>query len=255
MEIYIKMEFILTEEEFKNYIKEELNISNKDVELMFSKTFYCLKRNLEKLTKQSLVNCLLSMDFREVVEYDKETDDFGNTINENNIHEINCNHEQEYFLCVCGQKHLKYLYVFKHNNLTENIVIGSKCIERIEQLKELYFNHILLIEKLEDIIEQVNTGEKALKKSKTHKPCYKCKDICIKKNQNFENKLMEIYCKSCLIGTRKIYIKCVSCKLKPVLAGQKISPDKEGYKDLCGGCWFSQNKNQTWFKKDYKKRF
>lgn len=248
------MELILTEEEFKDYLKEMLNITDAQVANMFSKTFYCLKRNLEKLTQQSLVNCLLSMDFRELVEYDPEVDDFQNTIDASNIHEVNCNHDHEDFLCICGQKHLKYLSIFEHNKLTENIIIGSKCITRIEQLKEIYFNHSQLIEKIDYFIERVNTGEKALKKEKTHKPCYKCKDICIKKDQNFENKLMEIYCKTCLIKPKRRSIRCKSCNVQSILAGEKISGNREGYKEICKFCWIQQNKTKPWFNKDYKKK-
>ncbi len=233
------MNSILTNEilDNKDELKEE-----------FNKTFYCLKKNLEEINNQSLVDSLLSLDYKELVEFDKEFDDYEKMKEEQDIYIKNQGVNN--FKCICGKQHLKYLNIFSHNECDKNIIIGSSCVKEVEKLIDIYTDNQQFVNFLTELISEVKETEKSYMKKKTHKPCYKCGDLCIKLNYDYKFKHMNNYCRSCLLGKNKSWVKCKRCFQKVIPASQK-KPFGTGFKDICGGCWHKDNREKSWYKNKY----
>lgn len=220
------MNSILTNEILDN--KDELNKE-------FSKTFFCLKKNLEEINNQSLVDSLLSLDYKELVEFDEEFDDYEKIKEENDIYIKNCGNNN--FKCVCGKQHLKYLHIFTHDECDKNIIIGSSCVKEVEKLIEFYKENQEFVNFLTNLISQAKETEKVYRKKKTHKSCYKCGDLCVKLGYDYKFKHMTNYCRSCLLGKNKSWIKCNICFQKVIPASEK-KPYGKGFKEMCGKCWY-----------------
>ncbi len=238
--------------EFKQLIKNKLNISDEQLTKLFKSTLYSFKSELEQIGGQTFIDSLMDLSYDKMIEYDEEEDDYNSTKTNENIYEKNCKDEKECFLCICGKQHLKNLHIFNHNKTDKCIVIGSSCITQVEKLKNVYSENQALANKLGQIITKLKDNEKLAKKMKTHKPCAKCGDLCINKKGGYKYPHMNNYCRTCLLGKDKCWIKCSQCCVKLVKPSQPM-PFGEGFKKICGSCWHHNNKDKSWYKNKYKK--
>jgi len=228
---------------YKNFLMTKLDVNEDELKKLFKNTLYPFKKCMEELG-DNFLSSLMKLNYKRLVEYNKDDDDLHQVVCENNIDEERNVKNGNNFMCLCGKAHLKNLHIFSHENTIKNLVIGSSCIHQVEKLKLVYSENIELCNKLNNIISQLKTAEKRL----THKECYKCGDLSIKKNKDYPHPNQKIYCKDCLLKN-KDFIKCECCFFKTIKGGQRDYHGK--YKRICGTCWHNNNRNEEWYKRKY----
>lgn len=242
MDIISTNEFTrMSDDEYRDYLKKKLKLNTEELNKLFKSTFFCLKKNLEKIANQPFIESLMSMQYDYLEEFDGEVDDYEYTKENSNLHQLNCDDGGGNFKCICGKKHLKYLNIFTHEKCEKKLVIGSSCIKQVSNLSQVYIENEVLTDKLVKFLEKTKKNEKEAKRKNTHNPCNKCKNFCIKKNYNYKEYLHNFYCKDCLICDS--YILCNDCH-KFIRAGEK-KPIKNEFKDKCGRCWYLSNHKKS----------
>jgi hypothetical protein len=155
------------------------------------------------------------------------------------IIENGCERFENGFECVCGQKHLTHLNVFKHKTQTYSYIIGSTCIKKIIQIinliekRKTLYELELLKSKLTDRIEIMKNKElikKELEKITEIKGRFEVmkkiikdtkKNTCINCPDKLPNKskfhLKNLICKECHTYENSIInIKCKHCNYKNI---------------------------------------
>jgi hypothetical protein len=233
---------------YKQELKDLLNVSTEELDKMFKSTLYTFKAQMENIGGGDFLSSLMKLSYDQMVIYDKHTDCVDDIQSSNNIADINIKETanvDKCFMCLCGKSHLHNLHIFNHNDCEQKLVIGSTCIKQVEKLKDAYIENAELCQKLDVIITSLKSNEKLL----THKPCYKCGDLVIKKNYQYQKPHMMNYCKDCLCGKDKNFIHCSTCHIKVIPASQPINSWTQGkFKIDCGRCWYQKNKHQSWMK-------
>ena len=232
---------------YKEELKHLLNYSDEELDATFKSTLYSFKKKMEDINNDDFITSLMKLRFNRLIEYDKEEDSPSTMKVQYNLYDKNVDMIKDCFLCLCGKSHLKYLYLFTHEDCDEELVIGSSCIQQVAKLQQAYKENQDLVEHLQEIIKEVKTAEIM----KNNKPCYKCNDYCIKKDVEYKFPHMKNYCKGCLVGKQCNFVKCSRCNEKVIPASQPMPFDKTTFKEICGKCWHQVNKNETWYKKKY----
>tara|TARA_R110002153_G_scaffold151087_2_gene302533 strand:- start:2822 stop:3568 length:747 start_codon:yes stop_codon:yes gene_type:complete len=236
-------------EKYKKELISLLNISEQELNAIFKSTLYSLKHKLEQIGGESFLQSLMKLDYNDTIEYDKEEDSLNEIAYCNNIYDKNVDKNKGCFLCLCGKSHLKNLHLFAHEDLEEQVIIGSSCIKQVCSLQDAYSENLELKDKLNGLYDDVKTAER----NKNNKPCYKCGDLCINKSTNYKFEHMNNYCRDCLVGKTHSYIKCSKCHIKVIPASQPLPYDKNKFKEICGRCWHKANEMKDWYKKKYNK--
>jgi hypothetical protein len=238
---------------YKKILMEKLNVNEDTIDKMFKSTLYSFKNQLEKLGQSSFIESLMKLEYKEMVEFKEDDDDFNTIKDDNDIHDVNVKPNKDCFVCLCGKQHLKNLHLFSHSNIDGKcLVIGSSCINQVEKIKKAYADNKELVKKLEKINGQIKNAEKLAKIKKDLKPCYRCGDMCLKKSSKTTHPHKKNYCVKCLVGKQKNFIKCNSCYIK-VIPASKPLPFGNGFQEICSPCWHKKNADKDWYKKKYKK--
>lgn len=232
--------------EYKTELKELLNVSEEELDIMFKSTLYSFKKQMEDIGGGDFIASLMKLDYADMVVYEKGVDFVDTIKNANNISDINVKDTgDKNFMCLCGKQHLQNLHLFNHQDCPDKLVIGSTCIQQVEKLKLAYKDHTELCEKLDSIITSLKTSERV----RTHNPCYKCEDLVIKKGYDYVKPHMKNYCKECLCGKDKDFIHCNICLTKVIPASVPVSKWAKGkFKEICGKCWYDKNKHHSWMR-------
>ena len=235
--------------DYREELKRLLKINDAELDNMFKSTLYSLKKNLEKITGENFIDSLMNLDYKELVIFNKHEDNLNLTAFQHDIYEKNINENKNCFLCLCGKSHLKKLHLFSHTKLIENqLIIGSSCIVQVSKLQKAYFDNLNLCKKLQGLVDDLTTAERL----NAYKSCYKCGDLCIRKDTDYKLEHMHNYCRPCLLGKNNNFIKCSNCDDKVIMASQPLPYDKNKFREICGMCWHRQNKNKIWYKNKYK---
>jgi len=217
-----------------NSIKTEQKKTAQELELEFSNTFIALKKNLLDISyRNDLLEAVCDLDYLDNVKYDEDEDDPFKIINQ---HEIDCDlhFPKDNFKCLCGKTHLKNLNIFSLDGKDENIIIGSTCIDRIQNLTSIHTKNEKLLNKITEILQLIDVD---IKKNE-NKPCLKCGEYAIKKKTDYKNPHRNHLCKTCIINNN--YIHCKECPKKI-----KIEYLRGTIKIRCKSCWWkNRNKNQ-----------
>ena len=232
----------------KTELKEKMNINDEQLGELFKSTMFSLMAKVKEIGGTDFITSIMNMDYDKMVKYDP--DDFKSVDaiqREENIDDVNIGNkdEKKNFKCLCGKPHLHKLNLFDHKNCDKKLVIGSTCIGQVEKLKEVYHENTELCNKLDTIISCCATSERLI----THKPCFKCGDLVIKKDYPYVKPHMMNYCRECLVGKDKDEIHCGICKYKKIPASQPLNKKtRDKFKDKCPSCWYAQNKHQPWMR-------
>lgn len=237
-------------EKYKQELKTLLNLSDDELDKKFKSTLYSFKKNMEDINGDTFINSLMKLDYNEMVEYEKDEDSVQGIAQSNQIYDKNVDDNKDCFLCLCGKSHLKNLHLFRHDDLDEQLIIGSSCIKQVGRLQDAYTENQILKNKLDELMGDVKNAEKM----KNYKPCYRCGDLCINKDTNYKYEHMNNYCRDCLVGKKHNFIKCTMCHIKVIPASQPLPYDKNKFKEICGKCWHKTNENKEWYKKKYNKK-
>jgi len=233
--------------QYKTELKNKLNINDEELGIMFKSTLYPLMARLEQIGGCDFIASLMKLDYDEMVVFCPDIESVRHFQSSNNIGDVNVKSddgEHKCFKCLCGKQHLINLHLFDHADCDNKLVIGSTCIKQIEKFKLVYSADQALCQKLDSILASLKTSEKLI----THKPCYKCNDLVIKKDYEYAKPDLMNYCRDCLVGHDKNFIHCKMCKHRVIPASEPLPYDNKKFKEICKSCWYAQNKNKSWMR-------
>jgi hypothetical protein len=193
-----------------------------------------------------------------------------NKIKQNNNLKLNNQNKLE---CVCGQQHLTYLHIFKHQTQPYSYIIGSTCIIKIieiinliEERRTIYelelmesklTNRIEImkikelrkkeLEKITEIKERFEVMKDIIKATK-QKNCINCTNKLPNKSKFY---LQKIICKECCESKNSdidcvINIKCNQCNYKNITINLEKETDfnDELYNKIDKKCCICLKKEQ-----------
>jgi hypothetical protein len=247
---------------FKEELVNKLEMNIDEIEEEFKLTFFELMLGLKNIEEnKDFEKSILKLDFKELYIWNEDEEDLDVVADNFNITD-KCLDNGDSFMCMCGQKHLTNLYIFSHIDLDDNetLIIGSSCISQIKILQKLYKKNIEIRNKIEAlgiVIDIATARSNAIKRENKKIECARCFDKCITKNYEYKFPFMKIYCRECLIGHKKEYIKC---KGKDDIGNRCVNVRKAGQKDwkgaymsLCYSC--SKGNAPNLVRKVWKSRY
>jgi hypothetical protein len=215
---------------------QELQLTS-EISSQFDTTYGPLLEGLKKLDPRcDLIQSLLKMNYIVLVSAgagDREVEKLCNHYYIDRERNVCIDKKgKKNFKCVCGKQHLKDLNLFTHTELEHRFIIGSACVRKLKDLKEVCGEYSELMVKIEEIMEKFGFAQR----KKEYRRCWSCRKHTIKRDYEYKEYLNKHFCKNCLVTRKKQhYIPCQCCKTEiPVMR----TNDKKAWRLLCKKCWW-----------------